>query len=221
MSSAYETFKFTHGGREFIASLYADDTRETPWEHSEGHGPVRYDTARSKHEGERVMGDVDRGGCAWLYDVQAAIALAHKDGWGVGDDEIAALTKKHGRAPTRGEIVARAVEKDFDFLRGWCNDDWHYCGVAVQALDADGKPMGDEFEHALWGIESNAGDYLKEVAAELAGQVPAPPTFADEMQALAKRMHAAADDAPINADALRAAADNLQQIAPTLDKASQ
>lgn len=217
MSHAYETFKFTHNGRDFIASLYADDTGEKPWEHSEGHGPVRYDTARSKRAGERAMSDVDRGGCAWLYDVQAAIALAHKDGWGVAEDEIAALTKKHGRAPSKGEIAARSVEKDFDFLRGWCNDDWHYCGVAVQAVDADGAPIGDEFEHALWGIESNAGDYLKEVAAQLAEEVDPLPTFADEIHALAKRMHNSADDAAINADALRAAADNLQQIAATLE----
>ena len=217
MSSAYETFKFTHGGREFIASLYADDTGGTPWEHSDGHGPVRHDTARSKRAGERVMGDVDRGGCAWLYDVQAAIALAHKDGWGVGDDEIAALTKKHGRNPTKGEIAARAVEKDFEFLSGWCNDDWHYCGVAVRAIDADGMVYGDEFENALWGIESNAGEYLKEVAAQLAGEVAPAPTPADEMHALAKRMHARADAGGAGVDALRAAADQLQQMAANLE----
>jgi hypothetical protein len=41
----------------------------------------------------------------------------------------------------------------------------------VRLLNDDGEPVGDEFKNALWGIESNAGDYLQEVAVELAEDI--------------------------------------------------
>jgi hypothetical protein len=40
----------------------------------------------------------------------------------------------------------------------------------VRIIGADGEPMGDEFEHALWGVESE-GDCWKEIARELAEQI--------------------------------------------------
>jgi transposase len=42
--------------------------------------------------------------------------------------------------------------------------------VCVQHIGPDGEPVGDEFAHALWGVES-CGDYWREVAAELAGEM--------------------------------------------------
>lgn len=82
-----------------------------------------------------------------------------------------------GRDPakplTAGEIRAEAVRQDFEFLRGWANDQWHYVGVIVTLLDADdedGRFTPIDYSHALWGIESEADKYLEEVAHELMGE---------------------------------------------------
>jgi len=64
----------------------------------------------------------------------------------------------------------RAALADFDRLRRWCNDDWSYVGVIVAPV----CPCCDEAKwddaQSLWGIESDAGEYLQEVARELAGE---------------------------------------------------
>ena len=66
--------------------------------------------------------------------------------------------------------AARAARADFERLRDWCLDRWHWCGVVVVMLDDE----GDELDRAsLWGIESDAGQYLDEVAAELADELAA------------------------------------------------
>jgi hypothetical protein len=66
-----------------------------------------------------------------------------------------------------GETKAQsrsAVEADFDYLHGWCTDQWTYVGVSVTLRDADGERVAND---SLWGIES-CGDYWKETAAEIA-----------------------------------------------------
>lgn len=150
---AYQTKTLVHAGREFLVSFYADDDSDAPWDRSEGHGPVSEWTTRDKRPGERVL-CADRRSRRF-YDWQAACKTARAEGWNAAPYD----------APNR---IARAVSADFDFLKSWCDDEWHYCGVAVQACDADGDPVGDAFEHALWGLESNAGSYLDEVARDLA-----------------------------------------------------
>ena len=47
----------------------------------------------------------------------------------------------------------------------WCNDQWHYCGIVVTLLDADGEP--DSIKASLWGIESDGDDYHEEAIGEL------------------------------------------------------
>lgn len=173
MSNAYETFKFQHAGRTFLASLYHDDDSTPPWDREDGHGPVSdWRSKDSKAPGEVIIND-DRGR-ARFYDVQAAQRIALRDGWGAPEAWRIAFAEKHGRAPTAREVAAESVRMDCQRLRDWCRDEWHYCGVAVQLCDDEGEATGDEFMHALWGIESDAGDYLREVAAELAEQIELP-----------------------------------------------
>lgn len=211
-----QTFDFEHDGRDFRATIHADDCGDAPWERDDGHGVVSEWTTREKRPGERLL-NADRHSKRF-YDVQASIALARRDGWGVSPETLAEMTRVHGRAPTAKEIAAAAVERDFDFLRGWCADDWSYIGVAVQPLDDDGEPFGGEFDFALWGIESNADDYIREVAAELASQVPVPDhkdtmrTLATQMHALAFTLHGTEVPADIS-KRLTDLADDMQQIA--------
>ena len=162
MSEHYDSFNFTHEGREFIACLYYDDSSDTPWERADGHGPVSEWTTRDKKPGELVL-CTDRKSKRF-YDYAEAMRTAKREQWGTGETGPA-------EGETLGQYRHRAVMADFEFLRGWCNDEWHYCGVGVRLLDDEGEPEGAEYAHALWGIESNADEYLREVAAELAGEI--------------------------------------------------
>lgn len=136
-----------------------------PWENSDGHGPVRRVTNGwghlDKRAGERVLNpDARRGNYVWLYDWQAALKIARRDGWGAPDE----------RKETPGQRAARAVAQDFEFLAGWLRGTWQYIGVTV-THPASGA------QASLWGVESNAGEYLTEVRNELAGEVLASEAF--------------------------------------------
>jgi hypothetical protein len=112
--------------------------------------------------GEMVLCD-DRSSKRF-YDFQEAVKIARRDGWGFpGMTEEARATMK------RGEIAQRAAMADFERLRAWCNDQWHYVGCVVTLLDEDDEET-DEAE-SLWGIESDADEYLQETALELADEI--------------------------------------------------
>ncbi|ALL68698.1 hypothetical protein K788_0000279 [Paraburkholderia caribensis MBA4] len=143
-------------------------------------------TTRDKRSGEVVL-CTDRRSRRY-YDIRETMKIARRDGWGLSDEDKAQLMKslaapgivgsgpdqgmyRPGRNPsrplTRGEITAEAVRRDFEFLRGWCRDDWHWLGVVVELLDGNGE-VADDVNDSLWGIESEAHDYLKETALDMA-----------------------------------------------------
>lgn len=145
-------------GIEFDVALFYDSDSTPPWDREDGHGPVRCGKGRgaSKKPGERALRT--EHGASWLYDWQGAMQQAKTDGWGLGDDELAALAAKLGRPPTPGEIRAESVRQDFEYLQRYLRDEWWYIGVEVSL-------NGDEL--SVWGVESY-GEYWKEVAKELA-----------------------------------------------------
>lgn len=146
----------THEGFTFRAVIERDDDMGAPWKEHDGHGPVSDWTARAKHAGERVLCSESRGGRKRYYDVATAIQLAHKDGWGTSDGRQEGETLRQYRA--------RAVEKDFTFLKEWCDDEWFWCGVTLQ-VSYQGLAL--QACASLWGIDSCSGAYLTEVANEL------------------------------------------------------
>lgn len=158
----YDRDTFEHKGRTYRVRFEYDDSGDTPWERACGHGPVTAWTTRDKLPGERLLNSDRRS--KRYYDFADATRIAKHDGWGLGKEDEAKLAQTLGRAPTRKEIVREAVERDYEFLRAWCNDEWRYCGVIVTHEDS-GK------SDSLWGIEDNAYDYLEEVAHELADQI--------------------------------------------------
>lgn len=165
----YDGETFERGGRTFKVTFPYDDSGEAPWERAEGHGPVSDWTRRNKVPGERVLSR-DRG-LKRFYDYAEAIKIAKRDGWGLGEQELNALHSKLGKEPTRKQIAACAVEKDYEYLRRWCDNQWWYVGVVVELLDADGNGTGET--ESVWGIESDAYAYLAETANELADQINA------------------------------------------------
>ncbi len=68
--------------------------------------------------------------------------MARRDGWG-GDNP---------------------VQRDFDYLRRFLSGDWEYVGVIVT------DPETGE-SASLWGIESDAREYIDEVSRELIDEI--------------------------------------------------
>lgn len=145
------TSRVERDGFTLTATAHPDPDHAPPWEEYDGHGIVSDWTTREPNEGERILSR-DRGkwGAARYYDFAATVELARKDGWGPGTPE-------------------EAAEADFARLRDWCNDNWWYVGVAV-TVERLGVPLTGPYDHALWGIESDARAYLAQVAEDLSGE---------------------------------------------------
>lgn len=83
-------------------------------------------------------------------------------------DQIETVTIP-GRDPakplTAGEIRAEAVRRDFDYLRGWANDQWHWQWIKVEMLDEEGEST--DIEDSLGGVEDSDDEYLFDTVEEL------------------------------------------------------
>ena len=154
-------------GVSYRVTIEHDDTMGAPWEEHDGHGVVSEWTRRDKAPGEVEIAS-DRSSKRF-YNIAATTVIAKRDGWGLGADDLTAFETRIGRKATRKMIVAEAVRRDCERMRQWCNDIWHWCGVIVSQLDEDGDETGEQ--RSLWGIESDCGDYLDEVAQELAEEM--------------------------------------------------
>lgn len=143
----------TVDGFKLRADIQGDCCQREPWTEEDGHGPVSGWERRDKAPGELVLCN-DRGRSRF-YDFAAACKLALAEGWDAKPYNTGQETKR--------QQAAKAALADFERLRSWCNDGWNYVGVLVTA-SRDGIELGSA---SLWGIESDAGDYLDEVATEL------------------------------------------------------
>lgn len=161
----YQSDVITHRGHTFRVDRVYDQDLGEPWKEHDGHGIVSDWTTRDKRPGERVLRS-DRGSKRY-YDFAETVKIALKDGWS---------TEKARQTPdlSKKQIAAMAVEADFEYLRGWCNGEWHWCGLIVTLLEEDED--GEDVEVAgmtesLWGMESNCEQYLQSTAKELAEQI--------------------------------------------------
>jgi hypothetical protein len=140
-------------GKTYLVQWEYDHHCGCPWDECDGHGPVSEWETRAKKPGEWVL--TKSMGASRFYDFQAAMKLAKKDRWN---------TKPYTWA-TKGQQAEAAVRADFEFLRRWCNDQWFYCGIVVTLLDDDEEKT--DVSHSLWGIESDAQDYIETVINDL------------------------------------------------------
>lgn len=144
----------TREGFTITARIERDDHADAPWDAEDGHGPVSaWLDKRCKRPGQMILHE-DRGR-ARFYDFEEAVKIAKRDGWDA---------PPFGEG-TAGERADRAVRADFERLRRWCADEWCYVAV-VLAVSRNGVTL-DEWAASLWGIESDAGEYLSEVANDL------------------------------------------------------
>lgn len=141
--------EFTHNGIEFVATIERDECSGAPWEECEGHGIVSDWTRRAKKPGELIL--CEEKGMRRYYDFAESVKIARRDGWNAAP-----------YTGTRGECAARAAMADFEYLRKWCNDEWHYVVVTVRR--ADSCECCGAFE-SVGMVES---DYWEETAREIA-----------------------------------------------------
>ncbi len=166
-------------GFTFRVNIESDDANEAPWEREDGHGPVSEShyhpfgrgSKPPKKAGERLLCWDD--GYYRTYDFSEAVRIAKRDAWGLSSANVEALAARLGHSPSRNEIVAEAVERDFKRLQDWCEDRWRYVGVAVTHIpdDEESEDVKTGYGHALWGIESDCDDYLAEVAGILMDEI--------------------------------------------------
>ena len=69
-------------------------------------------------------------GSGLYYDVLSTLHMAGKE-WGIAD-------------PVKAMEV---IEKDYKFLKGWYDDDWHWLTLGVAPLDEDDEPIEDDREY--------------------------------------------------------------------------
>lgn len=164
------TFNYDNTGEAelegFTLKAYTqpDEGHEPPWEAEDGHGPVREargttyaSNMPAKGPSERPL--VSERGWALYYDFAEACRIARAERWD------AEPYNTDGRE-TPKQQAAKAAEADFKRLQAYCNGDWHYIGVIVDAY-REGIKLGSA---SLWGIESDADGYLEEAAEELAAE---------------------------------------------------
>jgi hypothetical protein len=155
-----------------VQVIYDMDGTITPRENSDGHGPVRCARDCDKRPGERVLGPTGSRDWWYLYDWEAAVKIAIRDGWGPAQS-----------GDTPEQTAERAVQADLDHLAGRVRGDWHYVGVEVYHR-ASGQ------REAIWGIESNDTVHHETVARELASNLVTRPGFIEWRERLAARERA-------------------------------
>lgn len=155
-----DTISCTKNGYVVTARIESDTDMGPPWKEHEGHGVVSdWRPYSSKRPGERVL-NADGDACRF-YDWSASIELAKRDGWDAPPYNTG----------TKGEQAERAVQRDFESLKAWCEDKWSWCGV-VLSVSLNGV-MLDNYAASLWGIALNhphsedGNACLTEVANEL------------------------------------------------------
>ena len=143
-----ETISKEYRGYKMLISIHHDEDTGAPWEENDGHGIVSEWTTRDKQPGELVLGSERRS--RRYYDFAATLKLARRDGWGLSDNDIAKLAKQLGRKPTAKQILNESVIRDFEYLRGWCQDDWQWLGYTSEIETPDGETIDGD---SCWGFE--------------------------------------------------------------------
>lgn len=135
----YHTVTREHAGHTITLSWHYDPFMGPPWEEHDGHGPVSEWTRRDKWAGELVLCE-DRSRKRF-YDYAGACRIALRDGW----DSLPYNTGQE----TKRQQAAKAARADFEHLRQWCNNQWHWSCYTVE-ID------GFDYNKSCWGIESTS-----------------------------------------------------------------
>lgn len=164
MSDEIHSMDYTEpkSGLKYRAKFYADSDRESPDKEHDCHG-VTHETRRSVEailEADGLSDDArmrlplfrelysERGSYTY-YDVIGSINRAVSE-WGCKPEDAQA-----------------AVDQDFEYLRGWYQNEWHWMYVTLTKLDEDGNETTDCT--SCGGYESMLLDGEQELSSVLCG----------------------------------------------------
>lgn len=155
-----ETIKISVGNQDltFRVRFEYDTDHGAPWEMFDGHGVVSDWEHREKRAGELVLCS-DRG-AKRFYDFAESCRKALAEGWDAHPYNEGQETKR--------QQAAKAARADYEYLRAWCNDEWHFVGVIVTLLDDEGNET--EVSDTIWGIET-LNDHHHEQARLIADEL--------------------------------------------------
>lgn len=148
---------FRRHGAWFRVTFERDDHMDPPERAHDGHGDVSALHTEQSDDELRAQGYwvLSRSrGHVIVYGARTSLQIAIRDGWARGKS----LSAKR-----------RAVKRDYELLRGWYQDEWHWTGVIVERMTGNAQQRGQKA--SVWGIESSATRYLSSVARELADEV--------------------------------------------------
>lgn len=176
MSDTYHTEIYTHkSGKKYHVELTYDHDMGPPQEEADGYGVTErmdwnptdeeqleqhindYELELEEETRLRMMRVLVRDS-NWrdeglYYDVLSSLHKARSEGWGAGAEWRAA-----NPTATKEEELMHIVNKDFEHLEGWYDNDWHWVTVSVAPLDEDGEPLEDHREYC-GGYESTIVDH--------------------------------------------------------------
>jgi hypothetical protein len=161
----YHQETYTHKcGKKYHVALYYDYDMGPPQEEGDGYGVTeRLDWNPTDEEQLeqhlldeepeleeetrlRLMRQLSRPSNRYdsglYYDVLSSLHKARADGWGANPDWKAANPNA-----TKEEELMYVVNKDFKYLKGWYDDDWHYLTLGVAPIDEDGKVLEHDREY--------------------------------------------------------------------------
>jgi hypothetical protein len=191
-NDSYHTEIYTHkSGKKYHVELYYDYDMGPPQQEGDGYGVTeRLDWNPTNEEQleqhiidnepeieeetrlrlMRQLSNENWGSSALYYDVLSSLHKAREEGWGAGAEWKAANPNA-----TKEEELMYVVNKDFDHLKGWYDDDWHWVTVSVAPLNEDDEPDEDHREYC-GGYESTIVDHdqrkwFDEVIEDLAHSV--------------------------------------------------
>lgn len=156
METIYDGDTVELNGRSYKVTFEPDCDMLPPWKEWDGCGIISEWERRDKSAGERIL--YEERGSKLFYDWQATMQKAKHEGWGLSSEKLAALERKLGRAPTKGEIIAQSVELDFQNMRDYCTGEWGYYVICVEDEDGETNYLG--------GV-TNSGDDLSETAYQM------------------------------------------------------
>ena len=149
------TYQIEISGLKFRIEYERDNDMGAPWKEYGGHRPVSGWENRNKKPSELVLNEDGRS--KRFYDFQEAVKIALRDGWDAKPYNTGNETKR--------QQAAKAARADFEHLRAWCADEWHWCGVIVKLLDDDGE------DEACGGYASDDEEYLASEARNMAENI--------------------------------------------------
>jgi hypothetical protein len=191
-NDSYHTEIYTHkSGKKYHVELYYDHDMGPPQDEGDGYGVTErldwnptdeeqleqhlcdYEPEIEEETRLRLMRQLSSenwGSSALYYDVLSSLHKAREEGWGAGAEWKAANPNA-----TKEEELMYVVNKDFDHLKGWYDDDWHWVTVSVAPLNEDDEPDEDHREYC-GGYESTIVDHdqrkwFDEVIEDLAHSV--------------------------------------------------